>query len=193
MRRTHIGLALSVSTLLAVLILTEHGGTIQTHAASPILNRIPTDCPTGSPRTVLGKVFGTGPSVAGYGAFPVAGLAWWATCHPPVQYERPSTTPVMAAALWLDTQDAVVHEPRFGRVTLRGSALHGRGPVWFILMVQGKSDADPLLDPLQAIVPGPRGSWPQFPGYMYVPHAGCYSIVAQWSGGHETIAFAAGQ
>jgi hypothetical protein len=66
--------------------------------------------------------------------------------------------------------------------------------VWFILMVQGKSDADPLLDPLhQAIVPGPRGSWPQFPGYMYVPHAGCYSIVAQWSGGHETIAFAAGQ
>jgi hypothetical protein len=55
----------------------------------------------------------------------------------------------MAAALWLDTQDAVVHEPRFkGRVTLRGSALHGRGPVWFILMVQGKSDADPLLDPL---------------------------------------------
>lgn len=198
MRRTHIGLALSVSTLLAVLILTEHGGTIQTHAASPpILNRIPTDCPTGSPRTVLGKVFGTGPSVAGYGAFPVAGLAFGGP-HATLQYG----TNAQALRLSWRPPYGWIHKmlwfmkPRFkGRVTLRGSALHGRGPVWFILDGPGqKVTRTPLLDPLhQAIVPGPRGSWPQFPGYMYVPHAGCYSIVAQWSGGHETIAFAAGQ
>ncbi|MDQ2828138.1 MAG: hypothetical protein M3Y74_03705 [Chloroflexota bacterium] len=86
--------------------------------------------------------------------------------------------------------------PRFkGRVTLRGSALHGRGSVWFILDGPGqKVTRTPLLDPLhRAVVPGPRGSWPQFPGYMYVPQAGCYSIVAHGSRGQETITFAAGQ
>jgi hypothetical protein len=81
MRRTHIGLALSVSTLLAVLILTEHGGTIQTHAAS-LLNRIPTDCPTGSPRTVPGLRHR--PKRGGLWSFPVAGLAFGP--HATLQY-----------------------------------------------------------------------------------------------------------
>ncbi len=198
MIETRVGLRIAASALLIAPCLTGQAHAAATRAtAIPALGHIPTDCPTGSPRTVLGKVFGTGPSVAGYGAFPVAGLAFGGP-HATLQY---GTNAQMLRLSWRPPY-GWLHKmlwfmnPRFkGRVTLRGSALHGRGLVWFILDGPGqKVTRTPLLDPLhQAVVPGPRGSWPQFPGYMYVPHAGCYSIVARWSGGQETIAFAVGQ
>jgi hypothetical protein len=70
----------------------------------------------------------------------------WATCHPPVQYERPSTTPVMAPPYGWIHKMLWFMNPASGRVD--AGALHGRGPVWFILMVQGKSDADPSTGPV---------------------------------------------
>ncbi len=194
---TRKGLRLAASALLIAPCLIGQAHAAATRAtAIPTLGRVPTDCPTGSPRTVLGKVYGTGPSVAGYGAFPVAGLAFDGP-HATLQFSR---NPPMLHLSWQPPY-GWIHKmlwfmnPRFkGRVTLRDGALHG-GHLWFILDGPGQKETrGAVLDPHhQAVVPGPKGAWPQFPGYMYVPHAGCYSIVARWSGGQETIAFAAGQ
>ncbi len=195
--RVGLGLRLVASALLIAPCLTGQAHAATRATAIPTLGRIPTDCPPGSPRTVLGKVYGTGSSVTGYGAFPVAGLAFDGP-HATLQFSR---NPQMLHLSWQPPYGWIhkmlwfMNPSHKGRVTLRGSELRGGRPVWFVLDGPGQKETRlAVLDPQhQAVVPGPRGAWPQFPGYMYVPHAGCYSIVAQWSGGQETIAFAAGQ
>lgn len=191
-----------VGSILAVFLLSSVGVTplpVQASASVvPMLGLVPRTCPAGTPRTALGHIEGlSGPLMAGYGPFPVAGLAFDGP-HATLQY---STNAQMLRLSWQPPY-GWLHKmlwfmnPRFkGRVTLRGGALHGVGPVWFSLDGPGqKVTRTPLLDPLhQAVVPGPKGSWPQFPGYMYVPHAGCYYIDAHWPGGRERITFAAGR
>ncbi len=106
-----VGLRIAASVLLIAPCLTGQAQTAVTRVtAIPPLGRVPTDCSTGAPRTVLGKVYGADPSVVGYGAFPVAGLLRWASCHATVQPNPPHAVSVLVAALRLDTQDAVVHE-----------------------------------------------------------------------------------
>ncbi len=190
------------ATRLAVFLLSSVGVTPLSVQASarivPRLGLVPRTCSVGPAPTVLGPVFGVGSAVSGYGAFPVWGMAFdgaHATLRWSPDPHNPNTgfMPLYGwghKMLW-------VMKPGFrGRVTLYGGDLRGGSPVWFNLDGPGQRPTTSLvLDPrhLPATPSGRGKPWPQFPGGMFVPHAGCYYIDARWPGGHWRMTFAAGR
>jgi len=90
-----------------------------------------------------------------------------------------------------------VLQPRYtGLVRLQGWEAPHSTPLWFQIGGAGTPTKAPVLDPrhpgipLQNMQPG-KGYWIEFPSYLFIPAVGCYSLSAQWPGGHWQLAFAA--
>ncbi len=194
------GLALLVvgEVLIGLLLVGLPLGDSTGSAASPRLGPIPSACPVGSAPTTLGQAEGPGPTIVGYGAFPVWGLAFeggqatlrWGTNPQMLRLQWQPPYGWQHRMLWLV-------KPSFrGRIELRGGSLRGGQPLWFALDGPDQAVTQALmLDPQRMLINhGPKGAWPQFPGDVYVPQAGCYYLDARWPGGrHWRISFAAGQ
>jgi len=163
---------------------------------APALGPLPQRCPTGPPPTKLGPVFGSGPGVSGYGAFPIWALGFDGP-HATLRYSSNAADKNLVFVapygwghkmLWLVT-------PRYkGRVTLRGGSLQGNRPLYFDTAGQQEPTTSPVFDATHPFIrPHARGEWPEFNSSLYVPQAGCYYVDVHWSGGTWRMVFAAGQ
>lgn len=180
-------------------------GSARVAAASfPTLGPVPLNC-HGSTPTAIGRFFGTryGNGV-GVGAYPVwaAGLHGSYAAYGPHAVLEWGTDPRDLAARYKPPHGfwhkmMWVMDPRFkGRVTLHGGGVYGGPPMWFELAGPFEEVTTTLvLDPRHlTVVPfGYEHPWPQFPGGLSMPRAGCYYITAQWPGGRWRITFAAGR
>jgi hypothetical protein len=90
-----------------------------------------------------------------------------------------------------------VIQPHYGHpVHLSGSDLDRGSPLWFEIGNKAPTTA-PVLDPTH---PGaypynpanPDQVFAEYPSYLFVPHAGCFVLEANWPEGHWRIPFAAG-
>ena len=194
-RRAKLCLALSVSLLAACSSTTQAVKPTATPsaAAKPTVGRIadppPTSCAPGpNPQTVSADV---GP---GLGRPPV-----WAV----------GFSPGAPAAVLLLQGDATIGEHGYYRkvlwviqhgyaqpVRLSGTDSERGSSIWFQIGDQAPTTA-PVLDPTH---PGaypynpanPDRVFPEYPSYLFIPHAGCYVLEASWPEGHWRIPFAAG-
>ena len=152
------------------------------------LGPVPQNCPPGpAPQTIdpnFGDAVGTS-KVWGVGFMgPHAMLVWSPTFADEFhnQYGWPHKL------LW------AVDDSVKGLVTLHGANLRDGSPL--------RPDADgaaPTSTPTTLVLDGSSSNvnradhWDEFPGDLTIPKAGCYYLVATWSGGSWRITFAAGE
>jgi len=77
-------------------------------------------------------------------------------------------------------------------VTLHAASTSSGAPLWFEINGEQPS-TPPLLDPAKPAIPIQHGDWREFPSYLLIPAAGCYSLSAEWQGGRWTVTFSAGR
>lgn len=77
-------------------------------------------------------------------------------------------------------------------VTLHAASTSSGAPLWFEINGRQPSTS-PLLDPAKPDIPIQHGDWREFPSYLLIPAASCYSLSAEWQGGNWTVTFSAGR
>jgi len=162
-------------------------------AASPVLSRLaappPASCPPGPKPQNVSPDFGPG-----LGQAPVWAVSFNSGAHGAILLVQGTTTRgehgFYQKVLWV-IQHGYSHV-----VQLRGSDLASRSPLWFQIG-DSPPTTTPALDPAH---PGadpfnpanPDQMFPNYPSYLFIPHAGCYVLEASWPEGHWRIPFAAG-
>jgi hypothetical protein len=77
-------------------------------------------------------------------------------------------------------------------VTIEGSNVKTGQPLWF-KPADAKAGPAAVLDPAHPGAPSERAGWLNFPSYLYVPSAGCYTLSARSSGEGWDMVFGFGQ
>lgn len=149
----------------------------------PPLGMVPQNCPPGpTPQPIfsdIGPVVGAAPVwVTGFGGP-------HAVIHIPTYFTY--TQYGWTWKLLWKMQSGYTHP-----ITLEGGNLRNGTLLWFQIGQQNPSTS-PVLDPLHSGQQPSAGSGLNWPSYMYIPIAGCYSLEAKWPGGHWRITFAAGR
>jgi hypothetical protein len=128
-----------------------------------------------------------GPGIGGYPAWAVGfgGPVAWRSAggivgQQPTQYGWPEKV------LW------VVKRSYPGSVRLRGANLADGVPLWFEIGGRREATVAPVLKALEPAIPYQTEGWAEFPSYLYIPRAGCYTLEAEWEGGFWRVIFAAG-
>jgi hypothetical protein len=196
-KRSYLWLALSVWVLAACSSTTQAATPTPTPKPSPaqretvgrMVEPPPTSCPSGpNPQAVspdVGPGLGQAPVWAvGFGSGKPAAI---------LLIQGEGTIGVHGyyrKVLW------VIQHGYAQPVTLSGSNSDRGDPLWFQIGDNAPTTT-PKLDPAQ---PGaypynpanPDQVFPEYPSYLFIPHAGCYVLEASWPGGHWSIPFAAG-
>jgi len=150
-----------------------------TPSVSATLAAPPTNCGATTPTDV--STFGRG----------IGGLTAWA-----VGFDGPQATLHVAngprtAYGWRAKVLMVVDASQVAPITITGRSDSGAA-LWF--EIGGAVSAPPTTAPRLggSTVPAVHG-WKQFPSYVYVPSAGCYTLRTSWPGAGWTVRFAAGR
>lgn len=142
------------------------------------LGEPPQDCPPGPT-----------PERGGIGASPLRAYGSFggehATMELPPQYSHHTEYGWVQKIGW--SMAKTQQEP----ITIRGTNLQDRTPLWFELL-NGSPTKQLLLDPQK-----PLADWGEdtlaFPSLIYIPKAGCYALEGTWNGGQWSVTFAAGR
>jgi len=161
------------------------GGT----GSGPIPGAVPRNCPAGPPPRVVSRDF-----TPAIGAGPVwaAGFAPGITLHVSTGNAQNAKYLTRTPHGW-EVKVLWVMRPGYRhKATLRGGNRRTGAPLWFQIRGGAPSTA-PVLDPRpsKAIIGG-VDRWAQFPSYLLIPQAACYSLEARWPGGSWRLTFAAG-
>ncbi len=146
---------------------------------------VPTNCPHGPEPMVLSSHFG--PGIGGYPAWaigfggPHATMPIYAGNLEPSRYGWPQKV------LW------VVKRSYPGLVRLRGANLADGVQLWFEIGGRREVTVAPVLKAPEPAIPYQTEGWAEFPSYLYIPRAGCYTLEAEWEGGFWRVNFAAGR
>ncbi len=144
------------------------------------LGQLPNTCPRGpEPMSVTGRY---GPGIGGYPLWvagfapPYASLVWLGAGEP-MKYGWPFKVGWVAKRTYT------------GTVRIRGADLANGQPLWF--NINQVDSISPILN-LSGATTLQFDGWTDFPSYVYIPRAGCYSLEAEWEGGMWRVSFAAG-
>lgn len=156
-----------------------------------LLGPLPKDCPSSPAPQILGPDFG-----------PAAGadLVWVGAGN--FRNQAP------LALIWSPTEAQFTHDQygwshKFlyvvatsyqGKVTIHGTNLSDGSPIYLGAQDAATTDSSTslVLDTRSSAITNRNDKWTEFPGGLFVPKAGCYSLEATWSGGSWRITFAAG-
>lgn len=156
------------------------------------LGPVPQNCPSGlQPKKIdpaFGPALGADPVWVGAGNFS----------------ELPHTPALMYSSLiakhvhqpggWNFKFLIVVAAHYQGQVKISATNLKDGLPIQYV--VPNSADTSTattlVLDTRNPTIPNRTDQWTEFPGGLLIPEAGCYSMVARWSGGMWQLTFAAG-
>jgi hypothetical protein len=176
----------AVALIVALVLPPRSDATLAHEAPPPVLGPVPTTCPTNPAPTTINPFFGRA-----IGMRPV----WVIGFSPGLTLRMgPSQSIAHGPHGWYVKVAWVVAPDYRQRVTLRGAPLAGGRPLWFQIGGQLPSTT-PVLDPRYPVATAPNqpAGWAAFPSYLFIPHAGCYVVEADWPGGMWRLAFAAGR
>jgi hypothetical protein len=168
-------------------------------AASPSIGKAPGDCRGDSHFARLANIFDDGKTSGSYIGHSPLWLAGFSGPQATLQFLGPRTNFYSPGYGWGSGVLFVLARGFKQAVTLAGSGVKDRAPLWFDAVEVGAPNGLErqlvLSGKRQLAFAGGAGpkQWPTFPGDITVPRAGCYVLRASWPGGSWRVTFAAGR